>query len=535
MSNFRILNVCPDPKRLALFTSMLKSLDFLIEEADTGRVAVRLMARNTINVILTVVHPGDPEALELLPYVQRKHADVPVIVMLTEVDPERAKEALRLGAVAVLKYPIRAAELRSSVLRALEQCKVHPTGTPAPSRASPAGTGFLSRQVIDAHTLLRPSTTDFSPSHVPAMAPAPHSLLPEEPLTNDLPPRTSPGTLAGRLTPLTRPQSIARALNLMTADPCFRQVVNLASTLALTSASVLIVGEPGTGKSLLARLLHLGGNQGDGPFVTLDCTSLSKADPIGEESQTIAADAATLLTDWSAELAQARGGTLLVREVGTLPAEGQLQLVRELQDQDNEAANGVSQTQGHRSIRFVLSTSENLPALVEHGSFRSDLYHRICAIRLTVPPLRLRGADIELLAEHFRIDFKEPMRKDLAGFTRDALDELQAHHWPGNVRELKSVIKKSLALCNGPRITSRHLASILHSHRKPRWMRPTTHMPSLAKRIPTLKEALEEPEKRIISQTLQAFNWNRSETARFLDINRTTLYKKMQKYTLLHD
>jgi DNA-binding NtrC family response regulator len=512
---------------------MLKSLECIIEEADTARVAVRLMARNTINVILAVVDRGDPGALELLAYVNRKHAEVPVIVMLTEIPPERANEALGLGAMAVLKYPICAAEIRTSVLQALDKSKAQPVGTPPPPQpAGLAGTGISSQQVIGAQTLLRPSTVDFSPSDVPEMAPAIQRLLPERPFMNVLPPSTSPVARPAVDTSLARTIWFSREIDLVTADPCFRQIVNLASNLALTSLSVLIVGEPGTGKSLLAQLLHLGRNQGKGPFVTLNCTALSEPNPIGEESQTISADASTLLTDWQAKLAQARGGTLLVQEVGLLPPELQLQLVRELKVRNSDAANGVSQTQRHPNIRFVLSTSENLPALVEQGSFRSELYHRISTICLTLPPLR-RRADIGLLAEHFRISFTEQLRKNVVGFTCAAVDALHAHDWPGNVRELKTVIRNALALCNGPRITSCHLASILHDHRVRRRIGAITQIPSVPKLIPSLKEALEEPEKRIICQTLQAFNWNRAATARFLEIERTTLYKKMKKYNII--
>ena len=149
--------------------------------------------------------------------------------------------------------------------------------------------------------------------------------------------------------------------------------------------------------------------------------------------------------------------------------------------------------------------------------------------------MRHRGTDIELLAESFR----DPLRRrssarTSSGFTRDALDILQRHDWPGNVRELEAAIQRAVAMCNGPRISSSHLAPILNHHRQTRGAAGTPR-PHLPMGIRPLKEALEEPEKRIIIQALQAFNWNRQETARVLDINRTTLYKKMKKYGLLID
>ena len=182
-----------------------------------------------------------------------------------------------------------------------------------------------------------------------------------------------------------------------------------------------------------------------------------------------------------------------------------------------------------------MSTSENLPALVEQGRFRQELYHRVSVMTLLLPPLRHRGSDIELLAEWFRTRYSQEFRKNVVGFTQDALDVLHRHDWPGNVRELEAAIQRAVALSNGPRITSSHLAPILnHSLRQARPDRQWYSSTPLQLGVRPLKEALEEPEKRLIVQALQAFSWNRQETARVLDINRTTLYKKMKKYNLLN-
>jgi two-component system response regulator HydG len=150
-----------------------------------------------------------------------------------------------------------------------------------------------------------------------------------------------------------------------------------------------------------------------------------------------------------------------------------------------------------------------------------------------LPPLRHRGTDVELLAESFRAHYAREFHKSVGGFTRDALEVLQKHDWPGNVRELEGAVQRAVALCNGPRITSTHLAPIIHH--QARSAGGTSSRPKAPMGVRPLKEALEEPEKRIIIQALQAFNWNRQETARVLDINRTTLYKKMKKYNLLID
>jgi two-component system response regulator HydG len=235
---------------------------------------------------------------------------------------------------------------------------------------------------------------------------------------------------------------------------------------------------------------------------------------------------------WTNKLAQARGGTVYLREVAALAIEFQHQLLRELQFREFEAAAGRAMSLGE--VRFLMSTSENLLQLIDQGRFRQELYHRISVISLMLPPLRHRGTDIELLADAFRARFADEFSKPDVGFSRDAQKVFQRHDWPGNVRELQEAVRRAVALCSGPRITSNHLAPLI-SHSSQGRVGAAGPRPHLKMGVRPLQEALEEPEKRIIVQALQAFNWNRQETAKVLDINRATLYKKMKKYNLLID
>ena len=537
MRKFRILIVCPEPQGLSLLTSMLRSLGHEIEEAPTDRVAVRLMERSLIHLVLASVDPGDAEALELLNYVRRKYSEVPVVLMFSRVHPERAKEALRLGAMAVLKFPVPAAELRAAVLQALEHCETAPMDIPVQQApvAGALGPATPARTEAAPTTQHQPTTVDLFPYNgvtipLPSTAPPSPSGYSGDPSLSAVSPR-----------PSTRPDVLgnhrehAYENDLITADPGLKQIVEMAATLAKTRSTVLIMGEPGSGKSLLANLLHQGGGEAGCPLVTLNARELRDPEQDDDVTELPAYHNTSALSVWTEKLAQARGGTLHVREVASLPQELQLQLLRELQYQDMDAASANHRSTGLPAVRFVLSTSENLPTVVEQGRFRPELYHRISAFCLMVPPLRHRGADVELLAEHFRTACAEDFRKDVVGFTRDALDALQRHEWPGNVRELKGVIQRAVARCPGPRVSSTHLAPILNYQRQSRGGAASSSRPHLPMGIRPLKEALEEPEKRIIIQALQALNWNRQETARVLDINRTTLYKKMKKYGLLVD
>jgi two-component system response regulator HydG len=249
-----------------------------------------------------------------------------------------------------------------------------------------------------------------------------------------------------------------------------------------------------------------------------------------ETAETPSRATAAPAPDWSDKLSQARGGTLYLDEVSGLPTELQRRLLRELQALDFAATDTQAAAPG--DIRYVMSTRESLPALVAQGRFDQGLYHRINVVSLMLPPLRHRGIDIELLAESFRARHAHEFRKAVTGFTREALDILQRHDWPGNVRELEAAVRRAVTQCIGPRITASQLAPIINHHRHRR-ADAGTPPPQLRMGIHRLKEALEEPEKRIIIEALQAFNWNCQETARMLDINRTTLYKKMKKYRLI--
>jgi two-component system, NtrC family, response regulator HydG len=525
MHKLRILILYPEPAGLALLTSMLKSLGHIIEEATTDRAAVRLMERNDVDLVLAGVDPLDNDALELLMYVRRKHREVPVILLFPRLHPERAKEALRMGAMAVLKYPVPAAELRAAVLQALERCDARAAeATTASSAPAAAGAGPATKPAAStplAALAAEPGAVFPRAAHVaqPAAAVPTNSIV-----------HVTVGAGQGHGQGV---EQASREIGLLGNDPSWRQVIDLAATIAPTRTSVLIVGEPGTGKSLVARLIHSLGSHPERAFITVEGSAMADELSLQESNHELNSGRPAESWDWPSKVAQAQGGTLYLDEVAALPAELQLHLLRELQFRDYEAASGHAQKQP--DARFLMSTSENVPALIEQGRFRQELYHRISIISLMLPPLRHRGTDVELLAEAFRVRFAREFHKSVAGFTRDALDVLERHDWPGNVRELEAAVRRAVALCSGPRITSSHLAPILNHHRQARANASGTPRPHLKMGVRPLKEALEEPEKRIIVQALQAFNWNRQETARVLDINRTTLYKKMKKYNLLID
>ena len=329
------------------------------------------------------------------------------------------------------------------------------------------------------------------------------------------------------------PAAVAES-DLIGADPGLIQALELARTIAPSRAPVLILGERGTGKSLLARALHDQSPRGAGPFVELACGGIKEAalevELFGRKGAgTGFGDA---LADRPGKVAQAHGGTLFLDDLAALAPGLQYKLLRLLTDGSYEPV-GSAQT-ARADVRVVGAARQDLAPLVEQGQFRQDLFYRVGVVALKLPPLRHRGADVERLAEHFLGRFAREQGKAVAGFTPEALELLRSHDWPGNVHELRNAVERGVVLCRGTRIEAGQLALV---PRDARPARPNAlpSRPHVSAGIRPLKEALEEPEKQIILQALEALNWNRQETARVLDINRTTLYKKMKKYGLLFE
>ena len=231
-------------------------------------------------------------------------------------------------------------------------------------------------------------------------------------------------------------------------SPAIREVVSLIDRVAPSSVDVLVTGETGTGKELVARAIHGRSRRAAGPFVPVDCGAIPEAlmesELFGHERGAFTgADCRRMgLVEF------ADGGTLFLDEVGELPLPLQAKLLRVLQERRVRRV-GARQ-ENAVDVRVVAATSRNLAAMVESGGFRRDLYYRINVVRIELPPLRDRGDDVGLLAEHFANKAAREMGRPVAGLSTDVYQVLKAYHWPGNVRELQNVVRRALALARSP-------------------------------------------------------------------------------------
>jgi DNA-binding NtrC family response regulator len=297
-----------------------------------------------------------------------------------------------------------------------------------------------------------------------------------------------------------------------------REVFDLIRRAAPSEGRVLVSGENGTGKELIARAIHENSRRHDRPFVKLNCAAipaeLIESELFGHERGAFTGAVAARRGKF--ELAD--GGTLFLDEVGDMPSVMQAKVLRVLQEGEFERVGGHAPL--HCDVRVVAATNKDLPAEVAAGRFREDLYYRLAVVLIHAPPLRERKEDIPDLASGFLAEACEKNGRRPMTFARDALLALQSCDYPGNVRELKNLVERLAILCDGPEIQGDEVAGVLPSSRRPRADRFREGTP--------LRDLVDEAEREIITGALEKYQDNISETARALGLERSHLYKKMK-------
>jgi len=232
------------------------------------------------------------------------------------------------------------------------------------------------------------------------------------------------------------------------ASPALRAVLHQLRVVAPTDATVLIEGETGTGKELIARAIHNQSNRRDRPFVKVNCaaipTELLESELFGHERGSFTGAVAQRIGRFEA----ANGGTLFLDEIGDMPVQLQAKLLRAVQEQEIERVGGTRTIQV--DVRIVAATNQDLKKMVDENRFRADLYYRLAVFPLNLPSLRERREDIPLLARHFVQKHSRRMGRNIESIPMDVMERLTSYDWPGNIRELQNVIERSVVLSNGP-------------------------------------------------------------------------------------
>ncbi len=314
-------------------------------------------------------------------------------------------------------------------------------------------------------------------------------------------------------------------------SPAIRSLRSMIGQAAPSNGRVLIFGENGTGKELVARNIHLQSLRSAGPFVEVNCAAIPE-ELIESELFGHTRGAFTgALTAKKGKFELADGGTLFLDEVGDMSLKTQAKVLRVLQEQKVEPVGGTATLTV--DVRVIAATNKNLEDEIRKGAFREDLYFRLNVIPFQVPPLRERREDTPLLARHFIAELSAEYGKRPKELAADALDVLVAHAWPGNVRELRNIIERLVIMTPGDRIEARHLpAPLLSGAAAVPDGGSAGAAPALGD-YPSLNSAREDFEKRYIWKKYQECAGNMSRTAEALKVERSNLYRKMKAYGLL--
>jgi len=446
----RLLLVDDEPANLELFAVHFED-DYDIRTAANASEGLEILQSEDIGLILTDERMPGMSGIEFLARVAELYPDTIRIIVSAYGDADRLFRALNVGRAHeyVLK-PWKAEEMRECVDRGL---------------AMAARRRELSRRAELAIAGERVQQTGFDPGRV------------------------------------------------VGAEGGLAEVLSQARLAADSDATVLIRGETGTGKELVARVIHEASPRAEGPFVQVNCSALAEgllqSELFGHERGAFTGAHRSR----RGRLELASGGTILLDEIGDISPMVQVSLLRVLQERTIERVGGSASI--HVDVRILAATNQDLDLMVEQGSFRADLFYRLNVFPLWIPPLRSRPEDIEPLVEHFVAKYGRP-GQPYPGVSREAVDFLESYPWPGNVRELENLVHRAMILARGQELTAAHF---------------NPDMSAMVR--PTPREAHRDQEREQLRRALLKAGGNCSEAARKLDLPRSTLVSRAKKHGLL--
>jgi Nif-specific regulatory protein len=315
---------------------------------------------------------------------------------------------------------------------------------------------------------------------------------------------------------------LGQETHMVGASPALQGIIGQMQRVATTKATVLVRGESGAGKELIARAIHDASDRSSGPFVCLNCAALSEtlleSELFGHEKGAFTGATERKIGKFEA----AHRGTLMLDEIGEMSPAIQATFLRVLEGHPFERVGGSGRVQV--DVRVVAATNRDLEKAVTAGGFRRDLYFRLKVVEIIVPPLRRRPEDIEPLAAHFLSRFAAETGRKLLGFTPEAVEAMQAYHWPGNIRELRNVIERAVVLSQEELIDV-HELSLSHLA-----VPGDTDNDAVSRLGPFVPTTIEEMERRHVLATLAAVGGNKTKAATILGIERSTLDRKLAKW-----
>jgi len=319
---------------------------------------------------------------------------------------------------------------------------------------------------------------------------------------------------------------VERQFELIGASPAMQKLRALINTAGPTNARVLIGGENGTGKELVARAIHQHSPRVEKPFVAVNCAAipetLIESELLGHEKGAFTGATAQK----RGQFEQADGGTLFLDEIGDMSLSTQAKVLRVLQEQQFTRVGGTKLIKV--DVRVIAASNKDLLAEIRKGNFREDLYYRLNVVPIEVPPLRERKEDIPLLVKHFLKAHAEEQKVKPKGITPEALAALEQYDWPGNIRELRNLIERLMIMVTSDTIDATHISLLLQSRPAVAGGAGAASTPLVMKNFDSLKDARNAFEREYISRKLREHNWNVSRTAEDLKIERSHLHRKIK-------
>ena len=468
---FPVLVVDDEQDNLDAFRFNFKK-SFTMEQASSGQDALELLKEKDFAVIVTDQRMPKMSGLELLMEAQKTRPDAVGIIVTAYTEVDVLIDSINLGKIyRYIPKPWDAKEVHGVISQALERFHFKRENQNLLERLKEYS-GYLGHELH--------SNFDF-------------------------------GQIIGASEPL-------------------KDVMEKVEQVAHTSSTVLLRGETGTGKELVAHAIHINSPREEKPFVRVNCAALSQgvleSELFGHEKGAFTG----AIQSRKGRFELADGGTLFLDEVGDLPMEVQIKLLRTLQEKEFERVGGTETLRV--DVRVVSATNRNLEEMIKKGEFREDLYYRLNVFPIYLPPLRQRLDDLPLLVDHFIAKFSSGTSKRVKNVSLAAAEKLKNYSWPGNVRELENIIERAMILVKGETLGEAELAF----HQKPN--SAPTHQsapaPSAGDETRPLAKRLADEEQREIMNAVENNNFNIAGAARSLGINRSTLYYRMRKYGLEH-
>jgi two-component system response regulator HydG len=456
-----------------LLSKFLTRNSFEVKTATSGNAAFEILGKESFNLVLCDFRLEDTDGREVLKKIKVLYPRTGVIIITGYSDIKLAVELIKMGAYDYITKPLYPDEILNTINKAIE-----------------------TQQALNDE-MDHPSPVDEAPKN----------------------------------------REVKKTSNLndyiIGQSPVAKELIRQIELVAPTNYSVILIGESGTGKESVAKSIHLKSPRRDKPFIAMDCGSLTKelagSEFFGHEKGSFTGALYTKIGHFE----MANGGTLFLDEVGNLSYEIQAALLRTVQERKVKRIGSTREID--LDVRIIVATNENLTDAISKGKFREDLYHRFNEFGINMPPLRERGKDILIFAEHFLHAANNELNKNIKGFSEEVEESFFNYSWPGNVRELKNVLRRAVLLSENDYIQLKALPLEISTYTQMailEYIPENTSTSGRREKKLDLKNAALEAEYKTILKVLKEVNFNKTKAAKLLNIDRKTLYNKMRAINL---